>query len=50
MTIFRHKIMWAMIVLTFLMCMFLIYLLMTGSYTSPMCIKTINIGVGLTNK
>jgi len=55
MTMFQHKIMWFTIFLTFVMCIFLIYLLMTGSYISPLCldkdyIECKNVNVGITVK
>ena len=42
MTVIRYKIMWFTLLLTFIMCAALIYLLMTGSYTSPLCLDKAN--------
>jgi hypothetical protein len=39
MTTFHHRIMWSIIALTFIMCCLLVYLLLTGNYTSPLCLE-----------
>ena len=34
-----HKAMWTVILINFVLCSLLVYLLMTGKYTSPLCLK-----------